>query len=76
MTTVSGFFMDDVLVTYLEAAGVLRCARQPHSGWHQFCGVEMLMVVLRLLSMCASQVCYLADYSRYSTLYLCGGGDL
>ena len=60
VTTVTGFFMEDVLVTYQEAADVRRCARQPDGGWHRLPGIEMLMVVLRLLSVRASQVCYLA----------------
>ena len=47
-------------MTYQEAADVRRCARQPDGGWHRLPGVEMLMVVLRLLSVRASQVCYLA----------------
>lgn len=63
-------------MTYQEAADVRRCARQPDGGWHRLPGIEMLMVVLRLLSVRASQVCCLADYSRFPRRCIYRAGDL
>ena len=61
MTIDTGLFAESALVPCLEVAREQRCARQPRGGWHRLPGVEMLMVVLCLLLVRASQVCYLAD---------------